>query len=224
MHELELQVIYDKHLCRELTNENNGLKESNRALEAENLLLKQVLDNHGIAYPNQNEPLESVVAPDESLDFANATQISAPPSAISQFSLPEPDQNNFHDSALLLDPSFNFADGTNPFPTPLPESTPLLVPEQRSFSLSNKCDLQVVQIQVSVDLVNVSLSFVLKSVPPAHSQPFSHFLALPFKQKEIGSVLVGHTDTNVAVIDLRKPARVTHQKLAFLANSIPRPH
>lgn len=166
MHELELQVIYDKHLCRELTKESKGLKESNRTLEAENRLLKRVLENHGIAYPNQDEPLESVIVPDEGLDFANRTQISAPLSAISPFSLPEPNQNNFHDSALLLDPSFNFVDGTNPFPTPLSERTSLLVPEQTPFSPIVECDLKVVQSQASVDLVNVSLSFVLKSVPP----------------------------------------------------------
>lgn len=224
MHELELQVIYDKHLCRELTNENNVLKESNRALEAENQLLKQVLENHGIAYPNQNEPLECMVASDEGLDFANGTQISAPPSAISQFSLPEPNQNNFHDSTLLLDPSFSFADGTNLFSAQLHENTPLCVPEQRSFSLSIKCDLQVVQRQVSVDLVNVSLSFVLKSVPPNTSSTFSHFLALPIKQEEIGYVLLGHTDINERLIDSRKPAGVTHHKFVFLANLIPRPH
>lgn len=176
MHELELQVIYDKHLCRELTNENNDLKDSNRALEAENRLLKQVLDSHGIAYPNQNEPVESIVAPDEGLGFADETQISAPPSAISQFSLAETNQNSFHDSALLLDPSFNFADDTNPFPTPLHESSPIVVPEETSFSPSIKCDLQMVQKEVSVDLVNVSLSFVLKSVPPEPPQSFSHFL------------------------------------------------
>lgn len=166
MHELELQVIYDKHLCRELTNENKGLKECNRNLEAENRLLKQVLEDHGIAYPNQNEPPESVAEPDEDLDFAHGTQISAPPSAISQFSVPEPCQHNFHDSPLLLDQSFDFADGTNPFPTPLPEITPSSATEQRSFSASIRCALQVVQIQESIDLVNVSLSFVLKSVPP----------------------------------------------------------
>lgn len=172
MHELELQVIYDKHLCRELTNENKGLKESNRTLEAENRLLKQVLANHGIAYPNQNEPLKSVVVPDEGLDFANDTQISAPSSAISQFSLPVSTQHNFHDPVLLLDPSINFAEGTNPFQTPLPECTPLSLPEQRSFSASIKCDLHVVQRQVGVDLVNVSLSFVLKSVTPSTFSTF----------------------------------------------------
>lgn len=172
MHELELQVIYDKHLCRELTNDNKGLKECNRTLEAENRLLKQVLQDHGIAYPNQNEPPESVAEPDEDLDFANGTQISAPPSAISQFSVPEPNQHNFHDSALLLDPSFNFADDTNPFQTPLPEITLLSAPEQNSLSPSIKCDLQVVQRQENVDLVNVSLSFVLKSVPPSTFSSF----------------------------------------------------
>lgn len=172
MHELELQVIYDKDLCRELTNENKGLKECNRTLEAENRLLKQVLEDHGITYPNQNEPPESVAEPDEDLDFAKGTQISVPPSAISQFSAPEPNQHNFHDPALLLDPSFNFADGTIPFSTPLPEITPLSAPEQRSFSYSIRCDLQIVQRQDSVDLVNVSLSFVLKSVP---SSTFSTF-------------------------------------------------
>lgn len=172
MHELELQVIYDKHLCRELTNENKGLKECNRTLEAENRLLKQVLEDHGIAYPNQNEPPESVDEPDEDLDFSNGTQISAPPSAISQLSVPEPSQHNFHDSPLLLDQSFDFADGTNPFPTPLLEITPLSAPEQMSFSASIRCDLQVVQIQESVDFVNVSLSFVLKSVPPSTLSTF----------------------------------------------------
>lgn len=172
MHELELQVIYDKHLCRELTNENKGLKECNRTLEAENRLLKQVLEDHGIAYPNQNEPPESVVVPDEDLDFANDTQISAPPSAISQFSVPVPNQHNFSDSALLLDPNFNFADGANPFPTPLPEIPSLSAPEQRSFSPRIKCDPQIEQRQETVDLVNVSLSFVLKSVPPSTVSTF----------------------------------------------------
>lgn len=172
MHELEVQVIYDKHLCRELTNENKGLKDCNRTLEAENRLLKRVLEDHGIAYPTQNEPPESVAEPDGDLDFANGTQISAPPSAISQFSVPEPSQHNFHDSPLLLDERFDFTDGTNPFPNPLPEITPLSAPEQRSFSPSIKCDLQVVQIQESVDLVNVSLSFVLKSVPPSTLSTF----------------------------------------------------
>lgn len=172
MHELELQVIYDKHLCRELTNENKGLKECNRTLEAENRLLKQVLEDHGIAYPNQDEPPESVVVPDEDLDFAKDTQISAPPSAISQFSVPEPNVHNFHGSALLLDSSFNFADGTSPFPTPLPEITPLSAPEQSSFSPGIKCALPVAQRREGVDLVNVSLSFVLKSVLPSISSAF----------------------------------------------------
>lgn len=167
MHELELQVIYDKHLCRELTNENKGLKECNKTLEAENRLLKKVLEDHGIAFPNQNEPPESVAEPDEELDFAHGTQISAPPSAISQFSVPEPSQHSFHDSPLLLNQSFDFVDGTNPFPTSLTEITPLSAPEQRTFSASIRCDLQLVQVQESVDFVNVSLSFVLKSVPPS---------------------------------------------------------
>lgn len=172
MHELELQVIYDKHLCRELTNENKGLKECNRTLEAENRLLKQVLEDHGIAYPNQNEQPESVAEHDEDLDFAHGTQISAPPSTISQISVPEPCQHNFHDSPLLLDQSFDFADGTNPFPTPLPDIPPSSATKPRSFSASIRYDLQVVQIQESIDLVNVSLSFVLKSVPPSTLSTF----------------------------------------------------
>lgn len=172
MHELELQVIYDKHLCRELTNENKGLKESNRTLEAENRLLKQVLKDHGIAFPNQDGSPESVAEPDEDLEFTHGTQISAPPSAISQFSVPEPSQHSFHNSPLLLDQSFDFVDGTNPFPTSLTEITPLSAPEQRTFSASIRYDLQIVQLQENVDFVNVSLSFVLKSVPPSTLSTF----------------------------------------------------
>lgn len=53
MHDLELQVIRDKQIHLETVQEK-------KALEEENRLLRQILDQHGICYPTKNQQHSSV--------------------------------------------------------------------------------------------------------------------------------------------------------------------
>ncbi len=157
MHELELQVMYDKHLHLELVREK-------KAIEEENQLLKQILDHHGIAYPIKNKPDDGVLQPTQNFNFANGTNsISTAFTASTPFSLSEPSKTKALGSDLLLAQNFNFADTLNP--TPISQNPPLSLLEPAPFNPDIEGDLQIIQIQDGIlDYVEVSLNFVLKSV------------------------------------------------------------
>lgn len=90
MHDLELQVIRDKQTHLETVQEKIAIEEENR-------LLRQILDQHGIFYPTKNQQHSSVDSgPSRSTDAGSHTfNFSQSPStslsAITPRSMPEPE-------------------------------------------------------------------------------------------------------------------------------------
>lgn len=90
MHDLELQVIRDKQTHLEIVQQKI-------AIEDENRLLRQILDQHGIFYPGKNQQHSSVDSgPSRSTDPGfHALNFSQSPStslsAITPSSMPEPE-------------------------------------------------------------------------------------------------------------------------------------